>query len=84
MIIYYTKKPKNVENEFVVIIWNYYHFKKNITQNLQGIYTLPKIHIYFKIVKKWMLCIGTHISIFITNCKRFCSKTHSYEKVVFV
>jgi len=44
-------KKKNVENQFLVMIWNCYHFKKH-NKNLQRIYTLSKIHIYSKMIKK--------------------------------
>jgi hypothetical protein len=45
----YIKIYTNIKNEILVMIWFSYHLK-NMTQNLQGICRLSKIHIYSKMI----------------------------------
>ncbi len=57
VVAYYKRKHKNVKNEFLVMISNFYHFI-NRTLNLQGIMTLLKIHIYLKMIRKTCHVLG--------------------------
>jgi hypothetical protein len=54
---------------------------KDETLNLQGIKTLSKIHICWKMTKK-IKChvIGQQQAFIIISCKKICSKIHSYGK----
>jgi len=67
VVTYYTRKHKNFKNQ----LWLWFEIDisfKEETLNLQGIITLPRIHIYSKIMnKKNMSRTWTIISIYYKN-----------------
>jgi hypothetical protein len=46
VVVYYTRKQKNVENDFLVMIWNSYHLKKCNTKSTRNLYTLRKLYLF--------------------------------------
>jgi hypothetical protein len=66
VVVYYTRK-KNVKNEWLVMIWNLYHFKRCNIKSIKSSY-FQKIIFIKKYFKK--SCIGTTINIYHNNVQK--------------
>jgi hypothetical protein len=83
IVAYYKNKTENVKNEFLVMIWNCYHFYKQNIEFTRNQVTFKNSHLFKNDKQKNMSHIGTTISIYHNKLQKNCSKIHSYEKDFF-
>jgi type IV secretory pathway VirB6-like protein len=58
VVAYYTKFLKNIKNEFLVMIWNYYHFLKHSIKVTKYLHTFKFSYLFKMINKKTCHVLG--------------------------
>jgi hypothetical protein len=83
VVAYYTKKLKNIQNEFLVMIWNCYHFLKHNIEVTKYLHTFKFSYLFKNDKQKNRSCIGTIVNIFYKNLQNISLKNSFVWKHCF-
>jgi hypothetical protein len=70
VVAYYIKKHKNLKNQFLVMIWNFYHFKRQNFEFTKNQHNFKILYLFKNYKLKSMSCIWTIISIYCNNLQK--------------